>query len=547
MTDPEPCTITKILDCSCCNDPGFLFNVLGPDTNCCYTFSLFQDMGISTCDSITHFKATKDGDSIPGRMAVINNPNPGFFDLFNYKICNETDSTINYYFEFFSDNTYSDSSKVCTRLVSLDPCIDTAAVCCEQIKLEIFLEKGGGGCADSLCQVTENWTIPDQKYDCFHHYVNSDGDTLPFDPMQPPDLISEPCLPQGTIIDETIYLLRSPGDTLPCPIHYQAYCPVSDIRQGCNPDTCNNDWDTLYLKQAIKSGPCQGDTLIISYRSRNSCGSWQDLQILEIEKKNHDSITCISPADSIYQLAVKIVIAQNDMDFEPDWETIVSDSTADSCNIQWRISQVSCWTDYYWDPMWQKMEKEKNPKTLSDPVFGYGYTIYEPCNEECCARQLKVCRYGLDSVKIQDLGSLTEGGDCDTVFAHPPRIALQCYDVCDFLKDLNELQPKMPEKNEPEQRGFVLPDTVKITNENILIVYYTQTTLKILLDNIDASHIDVSIYNFTGKLTINKTQRLISGRNLIDMDISCLTTGVYIYSITSDGILVKTGKFYIIK
>jgi hypothetical protein len=246
-----------------------------------------------------------------------------------------------------------------------------------------------------------------------------------------------------------------------------------------------------------------------------------------------------------------MVISQNDMNFEPRWADIVSDSLADSCNIQWRISQVGCWSDYYWNPDWQKMEKDKNPKPLGEPnqyPYGRGYTIYEPCDTTiCCARQLEVCRYGLDSVKIQDLGSLTEGGDCDTVFAHPPRIALQCYDVCDFLKDLNELQPKMPEKNEPEQRGFVLPDTVKITNENILIVYYTQTTLKILLDNIDASHIDVSIYNFTGKLTINKTQRLISGRSLIDMDISCLTTRVYIYSITSDGILVKTGKFYIIK
>jgi hypothetical protein len=541
MTDPEPCTITKILDCSCCNDPGFLFNVLGPDTNCCYTFSLFQDMGISTCDSITHFKATKDGDSIPGRMAVINNPNPGFFDLFNYKICNETDSTINYYFEFFSDNTYSDSSKVCTRLVSLDPCIDIAAVCCEQIKLEIFLEKGGGGCADSLCQVTENWTIPDQKYDCFHHYVNSDGDTLPFDPMQPPDLISEDCLPPGTIIDDTVALLRFPGDPNPCLVHYQAYCPIADIRQGCNPDACDSIWtnDSL-LFQEINSGSCQGCELTIFYKHRDKCGGWQDLQIKDIELKCPDTVQCTSTADEIYQLAVKMVISQNDMDFEPKYD---NNPLTDSCSIQWRISQVSCWADWYWDPTWQKIEKEKNPKTLSDPVFGYGYTIYEPCDTTiCCARQLKVCRYSQFGVEITDLGMLTEGGDCDTVFAYPPRIALPCYNVCDYLENFNELYPRIN-----ESQGETHQDTIITLQNNLVIVTYNQLMFKIMIEQNEASNVEINIFNLLGYPFISKSGNLKSGMNIYELDISNLISGIYVYNVSLDGISVRKGKMYIIR
>jgi len=239
-----------------------------------------------------------------------------------------------------------------------------------------------------------------------------------------------------------------------------------------------------------------------------------------------------------------MVIAQNDMEFEPSWYKIQNEG-ADTCNIQWRISQVGCWTDWVYDPLAPIIEQKK-PRTQD----GIGtnpnlrWTIYEPCDTTiCCARQLEVCRYGIDSVSIRDLGLLTESGvDCDTVYAYPPRTALQCYNVCDYLESFNELYPKIPEFN-----GELHLDTIQNAPNNLIIVYYDQNFLQVIYDNNNESNLDVSIYNYTGKLTINKTQRMISGRNSIDVDLSSLISGVYLYGIVSNGILVKTGKFQIIK
>jgi hypothetical protein len=238
-----------------------------------------------------------------------------------------------------------------------------------------------------------------------------------------------------------------------------------------------------------------------------------------------------------------MVISQNDMNFEPRWADIVSDSLADSCNIQWRISQVGCWTDYYWNPDWQKIEKEKNPKTLSDPVFGYGYTIYEPCDTTiCCARQLKVCRYSQFGVEITDLGMLTEGGDCDTVFAYPPRIALPCYNVCDYLENFNELYPRIN-----ESQGETHQDTIITLQNNLVIVTYNQLMFKIMIEQNEASNVEINIFNLLGYPFISKSGNLKSGMNIYELDISNLISGIYVYNVSLDGISVRKGKMYIIR
>jgi hypothetical protein len=460
-------------------------------------------------------------------------------------ICNESDSTEQYYFEFFSDNSYSEGSKVCSRLVSLDPCIDTAAVCCEQVRLNIDLIKEG--CPDGKCMIVQSWDIPDPKYTCFQQLVFED-DTISFTLGQlPPVPFAKPCLDLGERLTGSVSLLRFEGDPNPCIVNYDAYCPVGEIRQGCNPDSCNDDWENkVLINQSIDSGACTGCLLTIFYKHRKTCGNWQDLQILDMELTCPDSILCNSSADEIYQLAVKMVISQNDMDFEPKWTTI--EQGGDTCNIQWRISQVSCWTDYFVSnvPI-EKIEKDKDPTPLSDPDpspwIRTGWTIYEPCNEDCCARRFEVCRYDDSTVTIKDLGPLSGTGDCDTVYSH----SNQCYNVCDFLKDFDELSPKIPIIHEPELEGSNILDTLKSVNDNLLLVYFDQMNFKVLLNNTESSIIDISIYNFTGRLTINKTQHLISGRNLIELDISSFISGVYTYSITSDGILFKTGKFYVIR
>ncbi len=127
-------------------------------------------------------------------------------------------------------------------------------------------------------------------------------------------------------------------------------------------------------------------------------------------------------------------------------------------------------------------------------------------------------------------------------FAYPPRTGLQCYNVCDYLESFNELYPK-----KPEIRGELHQDTVQYLINNLIIVYYDQNFLKVTYDNNNELNLDVSIYNYTGKLTMSKALKMISGRSSIDVDLSSLLSGVYVYGITANGFVVKTGKFKIIR
>jgi len=48
-------------------------------------------------------------------------------------------------------------------------------------------------------------------------------------------------------------------------------------------------------------------------------------------------------------------------------------------------------------------------------------------------------------------------------------------------------------------------------------------------------------------LISEKTAVLYKGRNIFEIDISGLITGIYFYKISLDGINKKTGKIYLIK
>jgi hypothetical protein len=174
-----------------------------------------------------------------------------------------------------------------------------------------------------------------------------------------------------------------------------------------------------------------------------------------------------------------------------------------------------------------------------------GLTIYEPCDTTiCCARQLKVCRLDQFKVEITDLGMLTEiGVDCDTIFAYPPRTALQCYNVCDYLKDFDELYPKIP----PEINGEIHQDTIISIQNNLVVVSYNQFIFKLLIEQSGASNFNIQFFDILGNQFISKSGILKKGINTYEIDLSNLSSGVYLYNISFDSFSYKTGKIKVLR
>jgi hypothetical protein len=536
----DSCVIHKHETCRiCCFEEALTFEVLGPDTNCCYTFFFDQLDYPYECDTITHYKVIDMGDELPINSGWINNPHGGpFFDIYNYKLCNTSDSTQQFLFEFYTDDTYSDSSKMCSRLIALDPCIDTAAVCCDQIKLNIDLVKEG--CPDGKCMIIQSWEIPDPRYDCFHYFI-FEGNTLVFDPNNPPELpFADPCVEPDELISGTVSLLRFLGDPNPCIINYQAYCPVAEVRQGCNPDSCEDQWYYgALLEKPINEGDCQGCELNIYFKYRKTCGNWQDLQILGIDKHNPntDSITCNCTNDEIFRIALDMLIKVNPMNFKPKWPP---DSSGDTCSILWRVSLNSCWTDWFYDPMAPIVGKGKNPNLQSDPnedPINQLWHIFRPCDSTCCARRFRVCRTCDTCVTYEDLGTLSGGISCDTVKYNNN---LDCYFACDFFNDIH--YSILPEFT--EEHILIVNDNSEVGN---IKLHYDNSKMTLIIENIESPSVDISLYNITGKLAVSKNEFIVKNKNFIEVDLTSLNSGVYMYRISGKNGLLTSGKIVIIR
>jgi hypothetical protein len=523
----------------CCEDEDITFDVIGPDTNCCFTF-LFNQIINNNCSPINYFSVKLENDSNAIHQSYITNPYFPNYGIHSYQICNSELNTFRYVFEFYSDNTYSENSKVCSRLIELQSCADTATFCCNRTHFNIELEKGGGNCGDDSCFVTQTWDIP-ENLDCFKFYQYNQ--TMgPFDTLFPPLLNIGPCIPVGTSIIDSVALLRYPNDPDPCYVKFEAYCTVGDVSRGCEPDDCDSTWEYESLSKTIDSGDCAGCKLTIYYRHRNTCGSWQDLQILYIEKKtdNYWIDPCACSREEIYNMALKMVVGQNDMEFEPKWSTILQGG--DSCNIQWRISQISCWTDWEFDQSMQVMGRGKKPNPQdgeTNPEWGK-ITVYEPCNETCCARQVKVCRYASDSVSIENYAIISDNNNCDTVTWRN----LDCYFTCDFFD--NNQNPIIPPFEDDVTLDIFDNGTINIFHNDSLNIFYDNSIFKVIYTQTFVN-CNISIFNLLGNLVVNNENIISIRANTIEVDISRLPSGVYIFNVTNDNVSIVSGKINIIR
>ena len=87
----------------------------------------------------------------------------------------------------------------------------------------------------------------------------------------------------------------------------------------------------------------------------------------------------------------------------------------------------------------------------------------------------------------------------------------------------------------------------EINGTKLTIIIYNQSLFKVVVKETNASNISINIYNINGTLLMNRTGNITSGLNNFELDISKLISGIYLYNINLDGVLMKTGKFSIIR
>lgn len=164
---------------------------------------------------------------------------------------------------------------------------------------------------------------------------------------------------------------------------------------------------------------------------------------------------------------------------------------------------------------------------------------------------MKVCRIG-NGISIEDLGPISTGV-CEGVnytVPYPPFQVLNCTNTCDMLEDINEVFYKL--STESDELDF--NNLFNGSNSNDKVLEYNVSNdnniLKILIDNSNLENISISIYDINGGILFEKTNKTINGNAefVFDIfDINNLLTGTYIFNIVADGIIMKSGKFQIIK
>lgn len=406
----------------------------------------------------------------------------------------------------------------------------------EWLTVEAF--KAGGNCDSTHCLIKQALNIP-SNYDCYTdvEYSSTIDGNMDVPPQMSPigsfniSALNK-CIAEGETYEVTIKLYKGVNDPNPCVIKKKAYCDISPEHQPCLPDC----FDWKFEKQQdlmVELENCPGCFINIKYYSRHACNIWQDIQITGIEKfngGNNSPYNCDACSDAeIYRQAVKAVIAHNKMGFMPLTST-------DPCSDIWRVSKASCWAT------WEKLVYN-NDHTLVKKV-----TINKPCNNDCCLRRMRVCRLEDGSVEVKDLGIIADYNDCKNqvyIQPEPPFHTLECKYTCDMLDNMYEIY-KPKKQIEPSIKEFYFnnyPNSLIIN----LNVSQSNNYFRVLVDESNASNISINIYNLAGELIANLDRKIELGMNNYDIDINNYLSGTYLYSITIDGINVKSGKFNIVK
>jgi hypothetical protein len=445
--------------------------------------------------------------------------------------------------------TITDSSQLCEAPC---PCPDDLGDI-----LDITLEKGGEGCDSNQCKVNVTWnTEYELDSDCFKYIVQDSLSPTSFDLTNPPTLTLPSCVDQGDVLYTSIKFMRSLNDTNPCIIDKVVMCPVDNDTgiNVCNAYCDSTEWEDTTLTMIIGGGNCQGCYMKIRYSYRKACDVYPEVQITGMETTNNGNpnISCDCSQEYLYRLALEYIIKENHMEFEPKQSTIEQGGA--NCSDIWRVSTVSCWAHWVWV---KAIYQHPNPV----PIGMKTVNVYNPCNAECCARRLRVCRHlgnPLDTVTIEDLGVIADSPNCDSLYYYPdlfrmegdqdPPDSVNCIYTCDFLDGFSDtLYAKMPETG-PLELDSIFNQEIN-PNDKLLKFNVTNTNqyLKILLEQENCKNIVIDVFDLQGNYLINTSGELNKGMNIFNINISKLISGFYLYKITIDGTDFYTGKFSVLK
>jgi hypothetical protein len=287
----------------------------------------------------------------------------------------------------------------------------------------------------------------------------------------------------------------------------------------CNPDCDSSEWSAPITNIFTLPGGCQIEVI---YTFRHGCdGMFQDIQILSIKELNAN---CVFDWEQLFKTAFREIIKQNSMGFNPQVGTT-------GCDQTWRVSAASCWIFVIMS---------------GDPHDPTPRKVMMPCEfADCCLQPLQVCREQNpnppppDIVTITPLGDPSPVNDCAQAQPRKGYETNNCNPTCQWL--WLTLYPRVGSQEEKSENKVLVND-LRVSfadNSDLLDVIFNAQS--------EIGKLSVKVTDLQGNSMSEKSENVKTGENSIKINTSKFHTGIYIYSIYLNGIMVKSEKISIVR
>ena len=336
------------------------------------------------------------------------------------------------------------------------------------------------------------------------------------------------CVPKKTEATFDLWLYKY-DDTLgtPCVLSKKADPCIETPAEPCVPD-CEGDEDfTERRTNSFQLTMCNDCDVDVTYTWRYArCYPgvvYQDLQLLAVDFTD-SACTATCDIEDIYENVLGAVIALNEMDFEPTGWVDSSET--------WRVANGGCWGKRI---LYYRVKDENGNITIKEVVRWF------PCDSsECCLARLKVIRTGKYTVNVEVIdgifnvschGDSVKGDDGEW---YP------CIPACHWAGELNgdygpPVNVKMPAEWNRQRELFDYSVSVDNSNDQFFADIYSR----------EGAKVEIKIFSMLGNELISERRDIGSGETRMMLDLSRLSSGAYLYSITIDGFNLNTGKFII--
>jgi hypothetical protein len=421
----------------------------------------------------------------------------------------------------------------------------------------------GSECGENKCSVEAKLNIPG-FYNCYNFYKvkkeNEDPANKPIAGIPEDGNIftgsyaNLKCINKGEYVNYTIYLYKTLMDPNPCIITNSAFCPLEAEYEECDPSPCtNNDakWSKPPLTKEYTLPSCPACKYEVTFRHRkNTCLNKQDIQILELRAKTDACTTsCGITADILQKEAMKKIIFENPMEFNP-----ITGNELGDCNTTWRAILASCWAEYYL------------PLQLAQTAEGGYVKIFRPCvGAGCCTVEITVCRFAGPPpyISLSTQNNQPVENICSTLtktvvdaasfgmnhylpdgsVSYYHTIEVPCLNRCSVLFDLNV--PKYYGKvsiHETDNNNYRITDDIEISN-----IFKDDILHSSVICNSECSELNLSIFSLQGELLMSNDFSIKKGVNEFILNLSRLSTGMYLIRYSPDGVYRNTEKLIIVK